>query len=149
MLQEPPIVDEDYTYARPVRLNLNYSDYVPSSWGIKKNAIHGRWSPLFDTLSLTKVVFPDLLQLMNIEDYRSDIMNLLETMVDSGYLKAADYETSFPKLYLEAKQLLKKQLAKESKVKMEIAVRKQSPGVSFGNNDDDDASSDAGNADLD
>lgn len=149
VLQEPPIVDDDYTYARPARSNQNYLDYVPSSWGIKKNAIHGRWSPLFDTLSLTKVVFPDLLQLMNIEDYRTDIMSLLETMVDSGYLKAADYETSFPKLYLEAKQLLKKQLAKESKVKMEIAVRKQSPGVSFGNNDDDDASSDAGNADLD
>lgn len=148
ILQEPPIVDDDYTYARPVRSNSNYLDYVPSSWGIKKNSIHGRWSPLFDTLSLTKVVFPDILQLMNIEDYRTDVMNLLETMVDSGYLKAADYETSFPKIYLEAKQLLKKQLARESKAKMETAARKESPGVSF-DDDDDDTPSDAGNAELD
>jgi hypothetical protein len=87
---------------------------------------------------------------MNIEDYRTDVMNLLETMVDSGYLKAADYETSFPKLYLEARQLLKKQLARESKVKMEKAARKESPGVSFDAGDDDnDAPSDAGNAELD
>jgi hypothetical protein len=150
ILQEPPIVDDDYSYARPVRLNTIYSDYVTTSRAIKKNTIYGRWSPLFDTLSLTKVVFPEILQLMNIEDYRTDIMNLLETMVDSGYLKAADYETSFPKIYLEAKQLLKKQLARESKAKMEIAVRKESPGVSFYVNDeDDDAPSDAGNAELD
>jgi hypothetical protein len=117
----------------------------------KKNAYYGRWSPLFDTLPLTKIVFPDILQLMNIDDYRNDVMNLLVTMVDSGYLKAADYETSFPKIYLEAKQLLKKQLAKENKFKMEKAARKDAPAISLypGYDDDDDRVSDAGNAELD
>jgi hypothetical protein len=127
-------------------------DYAIAGKTPKKSAYYGRWSPLWDTLSLTKVVFPDILQLMNIDDYRNDIMNLLVTMVDSGYLKAADYETSFPKIYLEAKQLLKKQLAKENKAKMEKAARKDaSPTVSLysGYEEDEDKVSDAGNAELD
>jgi hypothetical protein len=117
----------------------------------KKNSYYGRWSPLYDTLSLTKVIFPDILELMNIDDYRNDMMNLLETMVDSGYLQAADYETWFPKIYLEAKQLLKKQVAKENKVKMEKAASKDAPASLYPGDDDndDDEESDAGNADLD
>jgi hypothetical protein len=152
VLQEPPIMDEDYTYARPFRAATMYMDYAIAGKTPKKSAYYGRWSPLWDTLSLTKVVFPDILQLMNIDDYRNDIMNLLVTMVDSGYLKATDYETSFPKIYLEAKQLLKKQLAKENKAKMEKAARKDaSPTVSLysGYEEDEDKVSDAGNAELD
>jgi uncharacterized protein YbaP (TraB family) len=151
VLQEPPIMDDDVTYTRGLRmpaLTIDYATTLVKSG--KKNAYYGRWSPLFDTLSLTRVIFPDILQLMNIDDYRNDVMNLLVTMVDSGYLKAADYETSFPKIYLEAKQLLKKQLAKENKIKMEKAVRKDAPASIFPSYDDDeDAASDAGNAELD
>jgi uncharacterized protein YbaP (TraB family) len=150
VLQEPPIMDEEYSYARAPRLNVAYTDVTTVTRSGKKSNYYGRWSPLFDTLSLTKEVFPDLLQLMNIDDYESDVMNLLETMVDSGYLKAADYETSFPKLYLEAKQLLKKQLAKENKATMEMAIRKEAPIVSpYANDEDDNAISDAGNTALD
>jgi uncharacterized protein YbaP (TraB family) len=152
VLQEPPIMDEDYSYARPYRHPSLYADYAIAGKTGRKNAYYGRWSPLFDTLSLTKVIFPDILQLMNIDDYRNDVMNLLVTMVDSGYLKAADYETSFPKIYLEAKQLLKKQLAKENKAKMEKAARKDAaPAISLYANydEDEDRASDAGNTELD
>jgi hypothetical protein len=88
---------------------------------------------------------------MNIDDYRNDIMNLLVTMVDSGYLHAADYEAYFPKIYLEGKQLLKKQIAKENKIKMEKAARKDAPTNSLlpYDSDDGDRPSDAGNDDLD
>ena len=142
-------MDEDYTYARPFRTASMYIDYAIAGKTPKKSAYYGRWSPLWDTLSLTKVVFPDILQLMNIDDYRNDIMNLLVTMVDSGYLKATDYETSFPKIYLEAKQLLKKQLAKENKAKMEKAARKDASATISpysGYEEDEDKVSDAGNA---
>jgi hypothetical protein len=152
VLQEPPVMEEDYTYSRPFRLPSVYVDYTTPGRSGRKNAYYGKWSPLFDTLALTKVVFPDILQLMNIDDYRNDVMNLLVTMVDSGYLKATDYETSFPKIYLEAKQLLKKQLAKENKAKMEKAARKDAaPSISLypGYDEDDDHVSDAGNAELD
>jgi uncharacterized protein YbaP (TraB family) len=150
VLQEPPIMDDDISYNRGFRLPSVYADYATIAKTSKKSQYFGRWAPLFDTLLLTKVIFPDILQLMNIDDYRNDIMNLLVTMVDSGYLKAADYETSYPKIYLEAKQLLKKQLAKENKANMEKAVRKDAPvSIYPGNEDDDNAVSDAGNTELD
>ncbi|SEP38880.1 Uncharacterized conserved protein YbaP, TraB family [Niastella yeongjuensis] len=151
VLQEPPIMDDDYSSTRTPRGNPAYADFTTVSRPNNRSTYYGRWSPLFDTLSLTRELFPDLLQLMNIDDYEEDVMNLLETMVDSGYLKAADYETSFPKIYLEAKQLLKKQLAKENKAKMEMAIRKESPTASpYANDEDDDnITSDAGNAELD
>ncbi|OQP56184.1 TraB/GumN family protein [Niastella populi] len=151
VLQEPPIMDEDYSYARPLRMPSVYVDYTNAGRS-KRSAYYGRWSPLFDTLSLTRVVFPDILQLMDIDDYRNEVRNLLVTMVDSGYLKTADYETSFPKIYLEAKQLLKKQLAKENKAKLEKAARRDaSPTMSIfpGYEEDEDQVSDAGNAELD
>jgi uncharacterized protein YbaP (TraB family) len=149
VLQEPPIIDEDVTFTRGFRLPV-IVDVTAIRKSPKKNAYYGRWAPLYDTLSLTKVLFPDILQLVNIDDYRNDIMNLLVTMVDSGYLQAADYETYYPKIYLEAKQLLKKQMAKENKVKMEKAARKDTPASLYpGYDDDDDQPSDAGNSELD
>jgi len=149
VLQEPPIMDDDYTYNRGFKLPSIYVDATGSK--SKKTSYFGKWAPLFDTLSLSKVIFPDILQLMNIDDYRNDVMNLLVTMVDSGYLKAEDYETSFPKIYLEGKQLLKKQLAKENKANMEKAARKDAPVASLypAYDDDEDGASDAGNAELD
>jgi hypothetical protein len=150
VLQEPPIMDDDVSYNRGFRLPAVYADYTTTAKTSMKSQYFGRWAPLFDTLSLTKVIFPDILQLMNIDDYRNDIMNLLVTMVDSGYLKAADYETSFPKIYLEAKQLLKKQLAKENKANMEKAARKEAPvSIYPGYEDEEDAVSDDGNTELD
>jgi hypothetical protein len=55
-------------------------------------------------------------------------------MVDSNYLKAADYESYFPKIYLEARQLMKKQLAKENKQKMEKAGRTNTPSPIYPGN---------------
>jgi uncharacterized protein YbaP (TraB family) len=66
-----------------------------------------------DSLQLAKTLFPELLQLSSIDDYKENIHSLLTTLVDSGYLKAADYESSFSKLYFEAKIQLKKQLGKD------------------------------------
>lgn len=149
VLQEPPIMDEDISYNRVFRMPAMAIDYATPVKTRKKNTYYGRWAPLFDTLSLTKVIFPDILQLMNIDDYRNDVMNLLVNMVDSGYLKAVDYESSFPKIYLEARQLLKKQLAKESKASMEKAARKEAPVSMYPVYDDENQVSDAGNTELD
>jgi uncharacterized protein YbaP (TraB family) len=62
-----------------------------------------------DTLSLSKIFFPDILQLMTIDDYKSQVTSLLRTMVDSGYLGAADYEKYFSNIYFDAKIELKRQ----------------------------------------
>lgn len=127
ILQEPPIVDEESGYRGTRNYVIDYAIPTPSKKPSRKMSYYGRWYQLYDTLSLTKTIFPDILQLMNIDDYRNDMMNLLVTMVDSGYLQAADYESYFPKIYLEARQLLKKQLAKENKWKLEKAGRANTP----------------------
>jgi uncharacterized protein YbaP (TraB family) len=123
MLQEPPIADENDD-----NWTLKSTFRAPRIIISENPRVHyGTWGELYDTLSLTKAIFPDFLQLMNIDDYRGNVMNLLTTLVDSGYLKAEDYETYFSKIYLDAKQLLKKQMAREEKEKIEKASRKDKP----------------------
>jgi len=52
---------------------------------------------LSDSLALTRTILPDLLPLMNLEDYKTSIMNLLEQLVDSNLVKPKDYEQYFSK----------------------------------------------------
>ncbi len=125
MLQEPPIVDDDDD-ALSVSSRGRISSMPKLVFTEVEEDYHGKWSELYDTLSLTKAIFPDFLQLMTIDDYKEDVMDLLTTMVDSGYLKAADYENYFSKIYLDAKQMLKKQIAKEEKNKLERVSRDKS-----------------------
>jgi uncharacterized protein YbaP (TraB family) len=68
---------------------------------------------LNDSLSLTSSLFPDLLQLMSVDDYKDNVHGLLTSLVDSGYLKANDYESYFSKLMFDAKIQLKKQQARD------------------------------------
>ena len=129
MLQEPPIVDEESDNWTPP--TIRYERITSLSDAGKYNIHYGQWGEMYDSLALTRVIFPDFLQLMTIDDYKEDVMDLLTTMVDSGYLKSGDYENYFSKIYLDAKQLLKKQVAKEEKDKIEKASRKEKSGGMF------------------
>jgi uncharacterized protein YbaP (TraB family) len=71
---------------------------------------------LSDTLSLSAKLYPELLQLSSLQDYKGEIVNLLVNLVDSGYLKAVDYAAYFPVIFIDAKVALKKQQAKEEKL---------------------------------
>ncbi len=135
ILQEPPIEDgnswdEDAVSVVP---GWHTTIYPPLSAGGRRYmegaGVEGGWYALYDTLALTKTIFPDILQLMHIDDYEGQVMNLLTVMVDSGFLKAADYEPYFGKIYLDGKQLLKKQVAAEGKVKIERAGKKDKSGA--------------------
>lgn len=70
---------------------------------------------LYDSLQLTRTILPDLLPLLNLDDYKYSIMELLGKMVDSNLVKPKDYDTYFSKFFLEAKQELKKQSIAEKK----------------------------------
>ena len=125
MLQEPPIVSDDedtWTSTRSVYVTGMPRVVISDA---STDRYYGKWSELYDTLSLSRNIFPDFLQLMTIDDYKQDVMDLLTQMVDSGHLKAADYEIYFSKIYLDAKQMLKKQIAKEEKSKLERANQKE------------------------
>ncbi len=69
-----------------------------------------------DSLALSKTLFPDILQLATIEDYKNPVTNLLRTMVDSGFITAKEYEPYYNKLYFDAKIELKKQQGMDEKL---------------------------------
>jgi uncharacterized protein YbaP (TraB family) len=123
ILQEPPIEssNSDYDVAQTAHIARGYGGggYARSINGAYSQSYSGKWFQLYDTLALTKNIYPDFLQLLNIDDYKNQVIHLTKTMIDSGYLKAKDYETYFTKFYLDAKQLLKKQVAKEENEKIE------------------------------
>ncbi|MBS1600657.1 MAG: TraB/GumN family protein [Bacteroidetes bacterium] len=68
-----------------------------------------------DSLELGKSMFPDLLQLASVDDYKENIRSLLTVLVDSGFIKAGDYNSYFNKLLFDAKIQLKKQQGKDEK----------------------------------
>ncbi|HZE84749.1 MAG TPA: hypothetical protein VE035_10580, partial [Puia sp.] len=90
LVQDPPVFDNssDYSYL---------------------------FQDLGDSLALARSLFPDLLQLAAVDDYKENIRTLLTGLVDSGYLKAADYETHFSQLYFDAKIQWKKQEGRDEK----------------------------------
>lgn len=91
VLQDPPIFEDDNDY------DLFFEHF-------------------HDTLELSKTFFPQILQLSTLNDYKNNITDLLVSLVDSGFVKAADYETYFPGIYIDAKVAWKKQQAAEEKV---------------------------------
>lgn len=107
LLQDPPVFDNSYEY----------------------NTI---FNQLSDTLSLAKNLYPDLLQLASVEDYKPGINNLLAQLVDSGYVGAKDYADYFTKLHFEAKILLKKQQNKEEKRMQQESKGDEETGISRG-----------------
>ncbi len=111
VLNDPPAIlspaDDDFSY--------NYVSRVVKS---RKEYLNYKWNQLYDTLALSAAIVPDLLDLMVLEDYKYDAERILRYAVDSGYIKADQYKQYLTKFMLEAKQALKKQIAKEDKAEM-------------------------------
>ncbi|WP_276480900.1 TraB/GumN family protein [Paraflavitalea pollutisoli] len=151
MLEEPPIEDDEESYD-DIYTNRRSWKGGSSVTVTTRRAYRpeGSWYGLEDSLALTQTIFPDLLQLVHIDDYETSVLGLLTTLVDSGLVKAADYEPYFSKLYLDGKRMLKKQLAGESRAQMEKAARKdQVPAGRYRVQDEDEEDNlDEGNEDL-
>jgi hypothetical protein len=77
------------------------------------NEYNNLFQDIGDSLGLARILFPDLLQLSSVDDYKDDIQTLLTSLVDSNYLSATDYESYFSKLFFEAKIQLKRQQGKD------------------------------------
>jgi uncharacterized protein YbaP (TraB family) len=90
MLQDPPIFENntDYTYL---------------------------FQDLSDSLALARTLFPEMLQLASVDDYKGNIQNLLSNLVDSGYIKGSDYESYFSQIWFDARIQWKKQEARDEK----------------------------------
>lgn len=110
---DPPVLDiktNEYTYDNfnTYRSRYSYDD--------------GKFmDELSDTLQLTRAILPDLLPLLNLQDYKKSIMTLLGEMIDSNLVQPKDYEIYFSKFLIEAKQELKKQSIAEKKRAIQLA----------------------------
>ena len=110
VLEDPPLFESKYEY-------------------------NNLFASLDDSLQLTRILFPDLLQLATLDDYKDKVLGLLVTLVDSGKINAGDYENYFPKIYFDARIELKKQQGKDEK-QMEQDSRKdadQAGGYRYNN----------------
>ena len=79
---------------------------------------------LYDSLQLTAFIARDILPLINIDDYKYPLIQLMAKLVDSNLLSYKDYELYSAKFLLEAKQALKKQLIIEKNRGIEKAQKK-------------------------
>lgn len=99
VLQDPPVYDDDnYSYSSP-------------------------FNSFEDSLLLAAQLYPDILQLTSLDDYKEPVMGLLVTLVDSGYIQPSQYENWFSKIFFDAKLELKKQKVNDEK-KMEAENKK-------------------------
>lgn len=94
---------------------------------------------LQDSLKLSKTILPGLLPLVNLEDYKNSMMQLLAAMVDSNLVSPKDYDIYFTKFLIEAKQELKKQAIVEKQKAIEKAEQgkedKKNVAALYGNED--------------
>ena len=121
ILENPPALASDNGSRFP-SLDMNFilqNMSAKNDRTIDYNAFsNDSWHQLHDTLSLAAKIIPAMLDLVTLDDYKNDIIQLLSVAVDSGYIKAPDYKNYFNKFLLDAKQLLKKRLAQEEKKEM-------------------------------
>lgn len=91
LLQDPPVFNSEY----------NYTNF---------------FERMEDSLALARTLFPELLQLTSIQDYKNGIYELLAVLVDSGFIKATDYKDHFTPIWIDARIEMKKQQNNEEKL---------------------------------
>lgn len=63
---------------------------------------------LRDSLALAKALFPGIMQLASLDDYKIPVTNLLYVLADSGYIKSDDYTDQFATIFYDAQVQLRK-----------------------------------------
>ncbi|WP_153796332.1 TraB/GumN family protein [Foetidibacter luteolus] len=117
---EPPALTENNRSSAYGRINFgNFVNLFSGEERYTGRRSYGyKWAQLYDTLALAANIIPGLLDLTILDDYKSDVVQLLEYGVDSGYVKGTAYEAYFNRFLLEAKQQLKKELAQQTEEEM-------------------------------
>lgn len=83
ILQDPPAFDDAYEYS------------------VLFNAYE-------DSLKLAAQLYPEILNITTIEDFKMPVRQLLASLVDSNYIKPSQYEDYLGNIYFDAKIALKK-----------------------------------------
>ncbi|RYY52827.1 MAG: TraB/GumN family protein, partial [Chitinophagaceae bacterium] len=117
VVADPPVISGSTPYVNYSGTeNMVYStDAVMPSTGT--SFLYG----LRDSLQLTLKILPDLLPLMNLDDYEPRLRTLLGMMADSNLIKPKLLEPWYNKMMLQAKQQLKKKLIGEKQAQIATA----------------------------
>ena len=122
IVEEPPVIEKsqagDFDYSNVFRGMSTASPFRYSNGDFLDE--------LYDSLALTRTILPDLMPLLNLDDYKHPMMNLLGRMIDSNLVKPRDYEMYFTKFMLEARQEMKKQVIAEKKKAIDKAEENKS-----------------------
>ncbi|HWJ26543.1 MAG TPA: hypothetical protein VNS32_08365, partial [Flavisolibacter sp.] len=157
MLNDPPVLGVGNSTAS-FKTNISNLIFNDGNWRTTYNSLdsdndddedNDEYSDSFmdeltDSLQLTTGIIKDLLPLINIHDYEKPVMQLLQVLVDSNQVKAADYQQYLPKFLIEAKQELKKQVIAEKNKSIEKALADPDKKNAFKRN----ADKDKGNSQL-
>jgi uncharacterized protein YbaP (TraB family) len=80
---------------------------------------------LYDSLELASTIIKDILPLINIDDYKYPVLQLMSALVDSNLLSAKAYASYLPEFLIEAKQALKKQVIVEKRKSIRRAIKNE------------------------
>lgn len=80
--------------------------------------IYGLFYSLHDSLALSKILFPDLLKLASLSDYKDAVYHLLSSLADSSYVSPAMYEPYLSQMIYDARIESKRHFAKEEDRRM-------------------------------
>jgi uncharacterized protein YbaP (TraB family) len=142
IIAEPPVIaatGSKYNNYHDIVYNATKMASRYNSFKNNDNYNSSSWALLYDSLSLAKEIFPDILQLINLDDYKMNVMELLTTLVDSGYVKVNTYEPYISKFYLEARQELKKEKAFENQNAIAKAEKANKAEEGYSHTDNTDA----------
>lgn len=109
ILEDPPLFESNYEY-------------------------NGLFDDLDDSLALTRQLYPDIMKLAIIDDYKENIISTLAMLIDSNFIKGNDYKEYYSTIYFDAKITYKKQQAIDEKM-----LKQENKTTT--NDDDDDQNS--------
>jgi uncharacterized protein YbaP (TraB family) len=142
VISEPPVLDINSNSGVPDYANL-YNSSLQINTGRYSYDNDSFMDELYDSLPLTRTILPDLLPLLNLDDYKNSMMQLLAVMVDSNLVDKKLYDIYFSKFLIEAKQELKKQAIAEKQKAIVKAEQnkedKKNNSSLYGNEEDKDA----------
>ncbi len=123
MENDPPVLETNSGRSRDL-LDRYYRD-IGLKAGWQSPGDDGFLGVLRDSLQLTAGIFQGLLPLINIDDYKAEMMSLLAELIDSNLVHKNDYDFYFSKFLVEARQELKKQSIAEKRKAIERAEKEK------------------------
>jgi uncharacterized protein YbaP (TraB family) len=78
-------------------------------------SLNGLFTPYADSLQYAKNLYPDIFNLLRYDEYKEDVLNIASKLLDSGYIKPAQYAAFKTDLLMEFRDDWKRNMASDSR----------------------------------